>query len=83
MEQIHSQFLPASEAVDRIETDANLAPKDAEDAVDTVDRLREELSEPHPVAKPVRRFVDNLAAISPTAADAVRECESIRTLLSA
>ena len=72
-----------TEAVDRIETDASLDPKDAQDAVDTVDRLREELSEPLPIAKRVRRFVNTLADISPSAADAVRDCESIRTLLSA
>ncbi len=69
------------EAVERIETETGLDPKDAQDAVDTVDRLREELSEPLPIAKRIRRFVENLAAISPSAADAVRECESIRTLL--
>lgn len=50
---------------------------------EAVDRLREELSEPLPIAKRVRRFVNTLADISPSAADAVRDCESIRTLLSA
>jgi hypothetical protein len=72
-----------TKAVDSIETDTTLGEKDAQDAVETIDRIREELSERPPSAKRVSRFVNYLAAISKTASEAIQECQSVRKLLSA
>jgi hypothetical protein len=69
-------------AVDAVETDTALAAKDRQDATDTVDQIREELSEKQPDAKRVRRFVNNLAAISEPAAAPLREHEPIKALLA-
>jgi hypothetical protein len=68
-------------AVDGFEA-VPLAPRDREEAADTLDRLREELSEAHPDARRVRRFVNNLAAISEPAAAPLREHEPIKAMLA-
>lgn len=68
-------------AVDLIETDTSLGAKDGADAVETIDRIREELSERPPDGKRVKRFVANLNAISNPAGAAVEECDAIRKLI--
>ncbi len=70
------------EAVDCIETDSSLRQNDVFDAVETIDRIREELSEREPGSKRLRRFVDSIAAISQPAADAVRGIEKVQALLA-
>lgn len=69
-------------ALEFIESDAALGSKDSADAVETIDRLREELSEVPPDFKRVRRFLANLTAISTPAAKAVEECRAVRESLA-
>jgi hypothetical protein len=68
-------------AMEAVESDQSLGDRDRVDANNSVDQLREELSEPTPDAKRVKRFVNNLAAISEAAAEPLRQFEPIREML--
>ncbi len=70
-------------AVEEVEGDAALGARDKQDAVDAIDRLREELGEGAVEPKRVRRLFDTLAGISRPAADAVRACPAVASHLGA
>ena len=69
-------------AMDAVELDQSLSDKDRGDANNSIDQIREELSETTPDVKRVRRFVNNLAAISELAAEPLRQFEPIRVMLA-
>jgi hypothetical protein len=69
-------------AMDMVEADKSLGDKDRQDATNTIDQLREELSESPPDAKRVKRFVNTLSVISEPAATPLREYEPIRAMLA-